>query len=43
MNPQIAQRQGTTAATNSFLGDKSDTYRIVAVGRPVTSSGASPR
>jgi general secretion pathway protein K len=33
VNPQIAQRQGTTAATNSFLGDKSDTYRIVAVGQ----------
>lgn len=33
VNPQIAQRQGTTQAASSLLGDKSDTYRIVAVGQ----------
>jgi general secretion pathway protein K len=33
VNPQIAQRQGATGAANSFLGDKSDTFRIVAVGQ----------
>src|SRR5262249_58257679 len=33
VNPQVTQRQGTTGTTaNSFLGDKSDTYRIVATG-----------
>ena len=33
INPQIAQRTGTPGAANSFLGDKSDTFRIVAVGQ----------
>ncbi len=33
VNPQITQRQGTGGAANSFLGDKSDTFRIVAVGQ----------
>ena len=33
VNSQVTQRQGTTGTTaNSFLGDKSDTYRIVATG-----------
>ena len=33
VNPQVTQRQGTTGTTaNTFLGDKSDTYRIVATG-----------
>lgn len=33
VNPQITQRQGTPGAVNRFLGDKSDTFRIVAVGQ----------
>jgi len=33
VNPQIAQRATATGAASSFLGDKSDTYRIVAVGQ----------
>ena len=34
VNSQVTQRQGTAGATaNSFLGDKSDTFRIVAVGQ----------
>jgi len=33
VNPQVTQRQGTAGTTaNSFLGDKSDTFRIVATG-----------
>jgi general secretion pathway protein K len=33
VNPLVTQRQGTTGTTaNSFLGDKSDTFRIVATG-----------
>jgi general secretion pathway protein K len=33
VNPQVTQRQGTGGTTaNSFLGDKSDTFRIVATG-----------
>ena len=32
VNPQVSQRQGTTGTANSFLGDKSDTFRIVATG-----------
>ncbi len=33
VNSQVTQRQGTAGTTaNSFLGDKSDTYRIVATG-----------
>jgi len=33
VNSSVAQRQGTGGTTaNSFLGDKSDTYRIVAIG-----------
>src|SRR5262249_34287626 len=34
LNPQIAQRTGTPGAANSFLGDKSDTFRIVAAAHP---------
>jgi len=33
VNPQVSQRQGTTGTANSFLGDKSDTFRIVAIGQ----------
>jgi general secretion pathway protein K len=33
VNPQITQRQGASGAASSFLGDKSDTFRIVAVGQ----------
>ena len=33
VNPSVSQRQGTGGTTaNSFLGDKSDTFRIVATG-----------
>jgi general secretion pathway protein K len=33
VNPQVLQRQGATGTTaNTFLGDKSDTFRIVATG-----------
>jgi general secretion pathway protein K len=33
VNPLVTQRQGTSGTTaNSFLGDKSDTFRIVATG-----------
>ncbi|HET6982427.1 MAG TPA: type II secretion system minor pseudopilin GspK [Myxococcaceae bacterium] len=33
VNPLVTQRQGTQGTTaNSFLGDKSDTFRIVAIG-----------
>jgi general secretion pathway protein K len=33
VNPQVVQRQGATGTTaNTFLGDKSDTFRIVAIG-----------
>ncbi len=33
VNPQVTQRQGAGGTTaNSFLGDKSDTFRIVATG-----------
>lgn len=33
VNPQVSQRQGATGTANSFLGDKSDTFRIVATGQ----------
>jgi len=34
VNPQVSQRQGTAGTTaNSFLGDKSDTFRIIATGQ----------
>jgi len=34
VNTQVTQRQGVAGATaNSFLGDKSDTFRIVAIGQ----------
>ena len=33
LNPLVVQRATATGAAQSFLGDKSDTFRIVAVGQ----------
>jgi general secretion pathway protein K len=33
VNPLVLQRQGATGTANTFLGDKSDTFRVVATGQ----------